>query len=224
MMTTVHTTVRLEEAAAEVTQLFEHTFVAVADLRGSLEDVFSAGPVDAERANQVVHPWATALLDEGTVLGCGYVAAPDALSDRTLYLAWWQGEGQQLLGHAEAPAGDPLDYTRREWFRAPETSGNRHITGPYVDYVCTDEYVVTCTVPVLSGGKMVGVAGADTLVETLENLLLDPLRSAGATLVSEHGRVIVSADHRLAPGALVAIDQQPESVACGTLPLAVVRL
>ena len=41
----------------------------------------------------------------------------------------------------------------------------------------------------------------------------------GATLVSEHGRVIASADHRLAPGTLVPLDGQ---VPCGTLPLAVV--
>ncbi len=225
MMAVVRTTTKqLAAVADEVTALFEGIFVAVEDMRVSLLDLFDAGRVDAEQVNHVVHPRASALLDQGLVLGCGYVASRDALVDRSLYLAWWQGESQQLLGQADAPAGDPLDYTRREWFRVPEATGARHVTGPYVDYVCTDEYVVTSTMPVVSQGRMVGVVGADTLVETLEDVLLPLLRTAGATLVSEHGRVVASADHRLAAGTLVDLDDCVERVPCGTLPLAVVIL
>ncbi|HSV38069.1 MAG TPA: cache domain-containing protein [Nocardioidaceae bacterium] len=214
------TTKPLVAVADQVTALFEGVFAEVDGMRLALLDHFAEGRPDAERVGAVVHPLASALLDQGLVLGCGYVAARDALVDRTLYLAWWQGETQQLLGQADAPAGDPLDYTRREWFRVPETTGLRHVTGPYVDYVCTDEYVVTSTIPVLSGGRMLGIVGADILVETLEDLLLDPLREAGATLISENGRVIASADHHLAAGTLLDEGAGSERVACGTLPLA----
>lgn len=223
MMTTVRTTTKqLAAVAEEVTALFEGVFTQVEGMRQALLEHFAAGRPDAERVGSVVHPLASALLDEGLVLGCGYVAARDALADRSLYLAWWQGESQQLLGQADAPAGDPLDYTRREWFRVPETTGVRHVTGPYVDYVCTDEYVVTSTIPVVSDGQMVGIVGADILVETLEERLLDSLRVAGATLIAESGRVIASADAHLAAGTLLEVDADRERVACGSLPLAVI--
>ncbi|HEX6247641.1 MAG TPA: cache domain-containing protein [Nocardioidaceae bacterium] len=216
-------TTTLAPAAEQVTALFEEIFAGVDRIRRRLEHVFAAGPVDAAAALAVVEPDARRLLDAGTVLGAGYVAAPDALTDRTLYLAWWQGDDQQLLGESEAPAsGAPFDYTRREWFRVPAESGRRHVTGPYVDFVCTDEYVVTCTAPVLVDGRVVGVAGADVLVETLEDLLLKPLSDAGATLVGEHGRAVVSADHRIAPGTVLDLTDLRERVLCSDLPLSVV--
>jgi hypothetical protein len=210
-------------AAEHVTALFESLFDDVERMRVRLDEVFRAGPVDAAAALAAVRRDALALLDRGTTLGAGFVAAPDALADRSLYLAWWQGDDRQVLGESDAPAsGAPFDYTRREWFRVPAETGHRHLTGPYVDYVCTDEYVVTCTVPVVTDGRTVGVVGADVLVETLEDLLLPSLRASGATLVGVHGRTIVSADHRLAPGTLVDLGSVREQDDCPGLPLKLV--
>lgn len=111
-----------------------------------------------------------------------------------------------------------MDYTRHEWFRTPLRTGRRHITGPYVDFVSTDEYVVTSTAPVLVGTVMVGVVGADTLVETL---LLPRLRQAGqrATLVNHMGRAVVSADAHTATGTLVDLTGAREIQRCRDLPL-----
>lgn len=213
----------LHLAAEEVVALFAGLFTDVEAMGVDVEELFADGPVDAATVLGVVEPHARALLDRGTALGAGFVAARDALADRALYLAWWQGDDQQLLGESEAPAsGDPFDYTRREWFRVPEQTGHRHVTGPYVDYVCTDEYVVTCTVPVRVAGRLAGVVGADVLVETLEDQLLGVLRQAGATLVGDHGRSMVAADHRLAPGTLVDLRDVRERVECGDLPLSLV--
>ena len=210
-------------AAEQVIGLFESIFADLERLRARLDELFSTGPVDAAAALAAVEPGALMILDRGTALGAGYVAARDALLDRQLYLAWWQGDDRQLVGESDAPAsGDPFDYTRREWFRIPAETGLRHLTGPYVDYVCTDEYVVTCTVPVVTDGRMVGVVGADVLVETLEDLLLPSLQASGATLVGVHGRTMVSADHRLAPGTLVDLDSVREKDDCAGLPLKIV--
>lgn len=218
-------TTTLGPAAERVTGLFEELFADIDRVRVRLEALFSSGPVDAAAVLAAVEPDARRLLDRGIALGAGFVAGRDALTDHTLYLAWWQGDDQQLLGESEAPAsGAPFDYTRREWFRVPEETGRRHVTGPYVDYVCTDEYVVTCTAPVLVDGHMVGVVGADVLVETLEGLLLAPLDEVGATLVGEHGRTIVSADHRLAAGTILDVATARERVDCADLPLSVVVL
>lgn len=217
-------TVTLAPVVERVTALFDEIFAGIDRMRVRIEERFAAGPVDAAAVVEVVERDARDLLDRGHALGAGYVAALDALTDRPLYLAWWQGDDQQLLGESEAPAsGAPFDYTRREWFRVPEETGRRHLTGPYVDFVCTDEYVVTCTMPVVAGGRMVGVVGADVLVETLEDLLLAPLSEVGATLVGEHGRTIVSADHRLAPGTLLDLGAVAEHIDCADLPLSVVR-
>jgi hypothetical protein len=82
---------------------------------------------------------------------------------------------------------------------------------------------MTSTAPVLSHGAMVGVVGADTLVERLEALLLPALRSADATLVNDQGRTVVSADPHLATGNLLDLTDYAEAVACRDLPLSVVR-
>jgi hypothetical protein len=213
----------LSPVADAVTDLFEKLFADLELMRAALVELFSQGPVESAAVVAAVEPDARALLDKGMVLGAGYVAARDALDDKSLYLAWWQGETRQLLGDPDTPAmSDPLDYTRREWFRTPEMSGERHVTGPYVDYVCTDEYVVTSTDPVVVDGRMVGVVGADTLVETLERMLLPILREAGATLVNDHGRTVASTDLRIAAGTIVDLSSCQEAVSCGDLPLRVV--
>lgn len=225
--TTMATPVEPAETTAQtvgglVCALFEDLFAVIDRIQTTLTTAFADGPVSAADVHRLVGPDARALLDGGLALGAGYVAAPDALTDHALHLAWWQGEEQKLLGASDSPAsGAPFDYTLREWYRTPEQTARRHITGPYVDYVCTDEYVLTCTAPVLLDGRMYGVAGADVLVETLETTLLDAVRAAGVTLVSAHGRAIVSADHRLAPGTLVDLEGA-HAVPCGDLPLLLV--
>ncbi|GLY17056.1 hypothetical protein Kisp01_40710 [Kineosporia sp. NBRC 101677] len=210
--------------ARDVSDLFEGLFVALEDMRQCLAGLFAQGPAVAETVVEALRERARARLDAGLVLGCGFVSSKDALADRSLYLAWWQGEGRRLLGEAGSPDGDLLDYTRREWFRVPERTRQRHVTGPYVDYVCTDEYVVTLSQPVVAGDRMLGIVGADTLVETLEDVLLAGLGAAGATLVSDHGRVMVSADHRLAAGKLIDFADCRERTGCGDLPLSLVRV
>jgi hypothetical protein len=162
-------------------------------------------PVSAAALTELVEPLAASTLASHPVVGAGFVVNPGSLTDRDLYLAWWQGEEQQPLAERGVPIGHHVfDYTRHEWFRTPLLTGARHVTGPYVDYVCTDEYVLTATVPVLVGGRMVGVAGADTRLETFEQLMRQPLRGAGdVVLVNTHDRCVVAADPLLRSGQKV---------------------
>lgn len=209
-------------AVHQVSEFFESLFADIDAMRPPLRTLFAAGPVTSAAALDAVQRPARRLLDQGIALGAGYVASPGVLRDQSLYLAWWQGDNRQLLGDSPAPAsGDPLDYTRREWFRVPVRTGHRHVTGPYVDYICSDEYVVTCTVPVIVDGHVVGVAGADVLAETLERLLMPVLQAEGATLLGDHGQTMVSADHHISPGVVATWPAEYQQEPCGDLPVSV---
>lgn len=200
------------DCAARIEQHFGSILAELERLRTEVGALFAAGPVTSDQLRAHVEEGTLEFLQDPNLLGGGFVAAPDALSDRRLYLAWWQGAGRDLLGEAEVPGTrEIIDYTRQPWFRVPERTGQLHVAGPYVDFICADEYVITTTLPVHVGGRMVGVAGADTLVETLETMLLPGLREAGATLVNAHGRVIVSADPRRATGeAMSGASEAPD--------------
>lgn len=205
MSTTTTTTPlgALDRCADAVTSYFASLFAsleAVADtVRRAIDPRLG---LTAAALSDLVHPLATRTLAEHPVVGGGFVATPGWLADRDLFLAWWQGEDRTLLAERGVPLGHHVfDYTRHEWFRRPLETGARHVTGPYVDYVCTDEYVLTATLPVLVGGEMAGVAGADTRLETFEQLMREPLRGGGdVVLVNPHDRVVVAADPLLRSG------------------------
>ncbi|MET1037285.1 MAG: cache domain-containing protein [Aeromicrobium sp.] len=213
---------------ASCVELVERHFHRILDeleiLREPLAARFNRGPVDSGDVRALIEPPVRAFLAATDVVGAGFVAAQGALSDRTLYLAWWQGDDQRLLAEPDASSsGTPFDYTRHPWFRTPRLTGRPHVTGPYVDFICTDEYVMTTTAPVVSNGRMVGVVGADTLVETLERLWMPTLRAAGATVVSDVGRTVASADPHRPTGTLIHLDDCRELIACDRLPLSVLR-
>ena len=192
------------DCAVRIEQHFGSILTELERVRAEVGALFAAGPVTSDELIAQVETGTLAFLQDPSLLGGGFVAAPDALVDRRLYLAWWQGAGRDFLGDAVVPAtGEVLDYTRQAWFRMPQRTGALNLAGPYVDFVCTDEYVMTMTLPVYAAGRIVGVAGADTSVETLERMLLPGLREVGATLVNSHGRVVVSADPHLATGEVM---------------------
>jgi hypothetical protein len=210
-----------EACLHDVERHFHTIFAELAVWQATLGELFAAGPVSAAAATAAIATRVIAFLDgPHHLVGAGFVAARQALSDKPLYLAWWQGDDRRLLAEPTLSATETFDYTRRPWFVNPAASGRPHVTGPYVDFVCTDEYTVTTTAPVVVGGRMVGVVGADTLVETLEGMLLPGLRAADATLVNEHGRAVVSADPHVGPGDRVEAGR--ETLPCSGLPLAVV--
>ncbi len=171
------------------------------------------------------------------VVGAGFVTVPGLLPDAPWHQAWWVAPDGDPLIHRNPPhqlavVEDPeseffRDYTRLEWWRGAASGASRHIAGPYVDYLCTDEYILTLTMPVTGAeAEMVGVAGADMSVAALERLLLASMAAIGrrCSLVNSEFRVIVSTDAALAPGSLLSDSElaASESVACGDLPLRLV--
>ncbi|MCE4025068.1 hypothetical protein LXM50_03675 [Microbacterium sp. Au-Mic1] len=155
----------------------------------------------------------------GLVTGAGFVATPGVLADAPWHLAWWLREihgldrgdrgGVRRLEAVNDPDSDQFrDYRQLEWWRVPERTGERHVTGPYVDYLCTDDYTVTVTTPVTHDGRMVGVVGIDVHVSRLERVILPILREAAGTgtVVNGSGRVVASSDSHRVTGTLLRGD------------------
>lgn len=148
------------------------------------------------------------------LIGAGFIAAPRYVHGRDVHFAWWLGplEANPLLGNTNGPTRLDLstriyaeylrDFRTLEWYQVPESTHQTHITGPYVDHLCTCDYILTLTMPVRVGDEMVGVIGADIYVKRLERELL-PLFLAldvPVALVNEVGRVVVSTEPTMLVG------------------------
>jgi len=151
--------------------------------------------------------------------GAGVVLAPAALSDAPRCIEWWWARPSagpaRLHVDLDPESVEFYDYTTTEWYRVPERTGRPSVAGPYVDYICTHQYTITLSVPVISAGHFTGVAGADILAAQVERLVLpDLLVQLGrpAVLVAGNGRVLASSTPQVLPGIPAA--RQPF---CATL-------
>ncbi|MGW9405357.1 PDC sensor domain-containing protein [Arthrobacter sp. NPDC055585] len=232
---------------ADLGRFFQDLLEILEEWKPLLEELFSGPDARPSRreVDAVVEPLTTTLLGrtDYPLAGGGFVAAHEALADAPWHMAWWQGRSKEVQVVLSSVESMGEAYSRREWFTVPLETGASHVTGPYVDFICTDEYTVTLTSPVRVGGTVVGVVGADVFVESLEEVLLPDLRAVHpeASLVNRVGRVVVSADPQLAAGRLLVGDwrQTPDPARmdlrgpeyagrlaavhpCGSLPLAVV--
>ncbi|GAA3200135.1 cache domain-containing protein [Microbacterium terregens] len=235
--------------AERVAETIDRLFTTIDEWRDLLQAHLAADHApNAATLDPLVEAFAVpALAADGLVTGAGFVAAPGVLSDAHWHLAWWLGGGDGIrrLATVDDPASDQFrDYTALEWWRLPAKTGNRHVTGPYVDYVCTDDYTVTITSPVVVDDRLLGVVGTDVLVDRLEHELLPLLRAGDESIavVNASGRIVTATDARREPGSMLRLadladaliplrDSQPvrtrlaagvEVIACGDTSLALV--
>ena len=156
------------------------------DVRGAISDVLGAYP--------------------DFVAGCGVIPIQGLLDDSPYWMEWFWSvpdrEPEALRVNLEPLAPDFFDYTTADWFVTPERTRKRHIAGPYVDYVCTNEYATTLALPVEVRGEFVGIVALDVTVSGWERRILPVLRAIGApvTLANASGRVIASTSPGRSPG------------------------
>ncbi|WP_183094722.1 cache domain-containing protein [Nocardioides stalactiti] len=159
--------------------------------------------------------------------GAGYVAAVGFLADEPWWLEWFgqgdDGRAQRVVCQTDPSGSGFYDYEFLPWYVVPRDTGRRHVTGPYVDYLCTDDYTLTFTQPVHHGDRFAGVTGVDVGVGTAEKLLLPSLRAAGQRLVvvNEHGRIVASNSGRHVCGDLVTEVDLPKVWPAAATPAAV---
>lgn len=124
------------------------------------------------------------------------------------WLEWWQagadGAVRPLLLDLDPGRSAYSDYTHWDWFALPRDTGRRAVAGPYVDYLCSDEYSLTLSEPVRIQGRFAGVAAADVYLRHFEAAVLPLLRRLprSAHLVNARGRVAASADPAHLAGSL----------------------
>ncbi|MCW3493049.1 hypothetical protein [Microbacterium sp. SSM24] len=223
-MTTI-TTRSHADVAAHVATTIDGIFAMIDAWRDHLEaELQTDAALTAARIDPLIEAFAVPAVSGETLLtGAGFVAAPGVLADAEWHLAWWLGgTGRPLrrLATIDDPSHDQFrDYTALEWWRVPTTTGGRHLTGPYVDYLCTDDYTVTVTTPVRVRGEIVGVVGADALVDRLERELLPAMRTGAtpATLVNASGRVVTSTDARREPGSILRTEGLVDAIRRATV-------
>ena len=216
------------EVAAAAGAVFSNVFDQLAEWRAPIEQVIAASPevrpaaLDAVVAElvlpRIVEP-------DPLLVGAGFIADGEIVRGRDVHFAWWLGplEANPVLGSTTEPTRLDLttrgyteylrDFRALEWYAIPATTRSAHVTGPYVDHLCTCDYILTLTMPVHARGagddgdaRMVGVVGADVAVRGLERELLaafldvpEPL-----ALVNEAGRVVLSTEPALQVGQLAA--------------------
>ncbi|GAA1964925.1 cache domain-containing protein [Agromyces allii] len=236
------------DAAAAVSRLFSGVFEQLAAWRSPIEQAIAPGirEIAAETAVGEVRPAELDQVVAGLVLprltepdplhvGAGFIADGEIVRGRDVHFAWWLGPlaDNPVLGSTDAPTRLDLstrgyteylrDFRALEWYRIPSTTRRAHVTGPYVDHLCTCDYLLTLTMPVHApdGERMVGVVGADITVRRLEAELLARFLAAEAplALVNADSRVVLSTEPSLQVGQLAG--DAAATVACEGTPFRV---
>ena len=191
----------LDDAIERVDDFFDGVFSPLQDWLPSLQPQISDWMDDASftgaQLAALVEADVSRILDssERPLYGAGYCAS-DAVVTEGNPLAWWQGPERSLLASSTfGPGQAAIDLVRLEWYRVPAATRERHVAGPFVDYLCSNEITITSAMPVEVDGTFCGVICADVIVASLEQVLLPRVAElVDATLVNLGGRVVVSTD------------------------------
>ncbi|MDP3895022.1 hypothetical protein, partial [Nocardioides sp.] len=147
----------LSAAAQRMDAFFERILGILSDwqpmLRRELGDALRAGRLTSELIESLIQPAADAAIDQTFVYGAGFIADTEVLVGAGSPLAWWQGtDKSRLAGSSEFADRGYIEYQRLEWFRVPRATRRTHVTGPYVDYLCSTELTLTTSLPLTLDG------------------------------------------------------------------------
>lgn len=194
------------QSLAEISDRVQRWVVALGHSLAAHHGALTAAAID-----RIVKPDVDALLadPDSAIAGGGFIATENLVSGSETFMAWWQGpDCERVDALANLSSSTQGRYLDADWFRSPMASGRLHITGPYVDLLCTDEFALTYTAPVTwhRSPAPAGVAGVDVTVATLERRLSRTLTAVAPTaaLVNAEDRVIVTASPQVTPGDFAA--------------------
>jgi hypothetical protein len=222
--------------AREISTLFAAVFDTLESWRTEILSALGTSTTPAALDDVVSRRVLPLLTDDALLIGAGFIASPDYVHGRDVHFAWWLGplESGPIFGSTQEPTRLDLstrgyaDYLRDvrglEWYATPAATMLGHVTGPYVDQLCTCDYILTLTLPVQADDRMLGVVGADIAVRRLEREVIPEFLASEEqlALVNADGRVVVSGEASVAAGSLVR--DASEGTVCAGPPLRVVSL
>ncbi|MCE1177792.1 MAG: cache domain-containing protein [Micrococcales bacterium] len=146
--------------------------------------------------------------------GMGFVAAPGVVEGHERYLLWLQQRAHgpmRLRLNFDPEDPDVYDYLDMGWFTQAEEGRPRVVFGPYVDYLGSDQYVFTLTVPVMVAGRFCGVVGYDVPADSQEEVLVEVMTRCpvDAVVVSPERRVLAANTGRWVVGS--RLNSMPEA-------------
>jgi hypothetical protein len=142
------------------------------------------------------------------IIGAGIAYAPGGLEETPHWLEWWRaqpkGEAKFVTHDLNPDSLNYYDYTTREWFKLPTSTGRPVAVGPYVDFGGINVNIITLCVPA-STAQGIHVLGCDLPLAKLEGVFLRALqvREPVVVLVGPNGRVIASNNARIVTGTLL---------------------
>jgi hypothetical protein len=147
-------------------------------------------------------------LHSDLIIGAGIAYAPGSLPEAPHWLEWWRAQpkgGPRFVSHDLNPDSlNYYDYTGREWFTLPSSTGRPVAVGPYVDFGGINVNIITLCVPAQTA-QGIHVLGCDLPLAKLEGVFLRALqlREPAVVLLGPNGRVIASNNARIATGTLL---------------------
>lgn len=142
------------------------------------------------------------------IIGAGIAYAPGGLAEASHWLEWWRaqtkGEAKFVTHDLNPDSLNYYDYTTREWFKLPTTTGKPVAVGPYVDFGGINVNIITLCVPAATA-QGIHMLGCDLPLAKLEGVFLRALRvrEPVVALVGPNGRVIASNSARIVSGTLL---------------------
>lgn len=166
-------------------------------LQSDLGTALKQGPLNGAQLTALVEKDAHSVLRsaERPIYGAGFCATADVVNEGNP-LAWWQGPDRALLASSTfGPGQAAIDLHRLEWYRVPAQSLERHVAGPFVDYLCSNEITLTVSLPLSLDEQFSGVMCADVVIASIEEQFLPLLNQFDeAAIINLNGRVVVSTD------------------------------
>jgi hypothetical protein len=144
------------------------------------------------------------------IVGAGIAYAPGSLPEVPNWLEWWRaqpkGEPKFVTHDLNPESLNYYDYTTREWFTLPSSTGRPVAVGPYVDFGGINSSIITLCVPAPTA-QGTHVLGCDLPLARLEGIFLRALqiREPAVVLLGPNGRVISSNHAAIASGTLLPL-------------------
>ncbi len=203
-----------EEAIDKVRADIDAAAAATRAMSGSIASAHEAGLVDRDKYMAIVKP---NVLATKSVMGAWFMAEPNALDGKDAehvgdsatasnkdgrFSVYWVNDNGAPTLELETDGSD----FQQDYYTGVAKRGQSSLVEPYLESIKGGQVAMTSVAyPVMSGGKLIGVAGLDMSLDNLSQVLgkMRPLGGGRVMLVSAGGQWVAHPDvnQRLKPYA-----------------------